>query len=451
MKKAFLYVRVSTAEQVKEGYSIGEQTERLKAYCKAQNWKVIKVYTDGGYSGGNTDRPALQEMMLNLNKTDCILVYKLDRLSRSQKDTLILIDKFLSAGVDFASITENFDTGTPFGRAMIGILSVFAQLEREQIKERMILGKEGRAKEGRWHGGGYLPIGYDYVGGKLVINEYEAMQIRELHKLFQEGKNYMQIEQIFADKGYSQKHGLWRPKTIKTVLMNPLYIGKINYNGEILDGEHEAIITEDTYAKSMEIINSRPSKVRPGRKSLLGGLIFCAYCGARYRYYVTGKMFHYYGCYSRSKTKKALIRDPNCKNKIWKQEELDELVLNEIKKLKTENRFEELIQIDDNSSIIKKEIEKIKNQKSRFMDLYGVGTFSVEELQDKIKPLNDRIEKLTEQLSAPALSEIKAKELVDSFEDVLKKGEFLEIKNLIDSLISKIEIDNEDVTIYWNF
>ena len=146
MMKGACYVRVSTENQL-ENYSIEEQTERLKAYCLAKDITVTKFYTDGGYSGGNTNRPALQQMLADIRKggIDTVIVYKLDRLSRSQKDTLTLIeDSFLACHVDFISVSENFDTSTPFGRAMIGILSVFAQLEKDQITERFTMGRIGR-------------------------------------------------------------------------------------------------------------------------------------------------------------------------------------------------------------------------------------------------------------------------------------------------------------------
>ena len=146
--KVAIYVRVSTTNQAEEGYSIDEQIDKLEAYCKIKDWTVYKVYTDGGFSGSNTDRPALEKLIKDANKKkiDTVLVYKLDRLSRSQKDTLFLIeDIFIKNGIEFLSLQENFDTSTPFGKAMIGLLSVFAQLEREQIKERMQLGKLGRA------------------------------------------------------------------------------------------------------------------------------------------------------------------------------------------------------------------------------------------------------------------------------------------------------------------
>lgn len=147
--KIAIYTRVSTLEQKEHGYSLGEQSERLEGYAKARGWSVYKVYTDGGHSGASLDRPALKSMIRDIErgKVDGVLVYKLDRLSRSQKDTLYLIeDVFNRHGVGFVSMQESFDTSTPFGKAMVGILSVFAQLEREQIKERMTLGKIGRAK-----------------------------------------------------------------------------------------------------------------------------------------------------------------------------------------------------------------------------------------------------------------------------------------------------------------
>ena len=149
-KKVAIYVRVSTDIQV-DGYSIDEQIERLEKYCQARDWIIYDKYIDPGFSGSNINRPAMLKMITDIrdNKIDLVLVYKLDRLSRSQKDTLYLIEEeFLPNSVDFISMTENFDTSTPFGKAMIGILSVFAQLERENIKTRLAMGHVGRAKAG---------------------------------------------------------------------------------------------------------------------------------------------------------------------------------------------------------------------------------------------------------------------------------------------------------------
>jgi len=210
MRNTGIYIRVSTQEQAKEGFSVEAQKDKLIAYCNAKNWNIYDIYIDGGYSGGSLERPALKKMLDELENIDVVLVYKLDRLSRSQKDTLLLIEeRFLESKVDFVSLSESFDTTTPFGMAIIGILSVFAQLERETIKERSKLGKEKRAKEGLWRGGANVPTGYKYIedNGGLIIDNYEAMQIKEIFKLYNEGKGYHKIAELLNKKGKDAK--LW--------------------------------------------------------------------------------------------------------------------------------------------------------------------------------------------------------------------------------------------------
>ena len=470
-KRVFIYVRVSTQEQAKDGYSIDEQIERLKKYCDAHGWIIVKIYTDAGYSGGNTDRPALQDMIKDIEaqKGDSVLVYKLDRLSRSQKDTLELIeDYFIANNVDFVSMNENFDTSTPFGRAMIGILAVFAQLEREQIKERMSMGKEGRAKEGKFHGGGFAPAGYDYVDGNLIINEYEAMQIREIHELFQKGYSFSAIDREFAERGYKQKGREWHTKRIKLALFNQLYLGKINYNGKCYDGLHEPIIDEETYKKSMEIYQSKDfSKYKNnGRTTYLGGLIFCKRCTARYTTTLHsghGRSYKYYCCHSRRKVNRTMIKDPNCKNKNYRIEVLDNMVFDEIKKLATDPNYIHEIKEEsytesekEKERILKKEIAKIDNQKSRFMDLYGIGEFTIEDVQKKVAPLNEQKKKLENELQELTngksdMTEDEVRETVENFTDLIENGTFEEIRLTINCLIDRIEIDGDDIDIYWKF
>lgn len=453
-----LYSRVSTTEQAENGHSIDEQHERLQKYCEAMGWKMFKFYTDAGFSGANTDRPALQSMISDIKKgnVEKVLVYKLDRLSRSQKDTLMLIeDIFLANKCEFVSMSENFDTSSPFGRAMIGILSVFAQLEREQIKERMSMGKEGRAKEGKWHGGSIQPIGYNYVDGQLVINEFEAMQVRELHRLFQEGKGFRTICNIFSEKGYVEKYGAWQPKTVKRVLLSPIYIGKMVHNGITYEGQHEPIIDEEIYQKSLAILNNKPTRTKPNKSTYLGGLLYCAKCGARYGASATrfnGIRYSYYCCYSRRKTQMAMVIDPDCKNKNWSRQELDDIIIDRIRELKLNPETFNEIKKTDNSELINKEIAKIDAQISRFMDLYGIGTFSVEDIQSKVSLLQETKKKLENQLNeSTTLPEKEAVRLIQSFDDILEHGTFEEIKAVIDALIDRIELDDDDITIFWAF
>lgn len=474
-----LYPRVSTQEQYKDGYSIGEQIDRLTKYCEAMEWDIYKIYTDPGYSGANTDRPGLQEMIKDVKAglIDKVVVYKLDRLSRSQLDTLYLIEKvFLANGTDFVSMSENFDTSTPFGRAMIGILAVFAQLEREQIKERMGMGKEARAKEGKWHGGSTVPIGYDYnvVNDMLYVNEYEKIQVLELYDLFLKGTPLRTIETIFLEKGYKHKHGVWDPTAMRRVLSNKLNIGYIKHHNEWFPGLHDPIVDEDTFNKAVELLEARANAykqtgVRPGAQTTpLGGILYCKQCGGKYHKTQGGSkkygVRYYYGCYSRSKKVKKMIKDPTCKNKYWRMEELDNIVFDEIKKLAMDpNYFHEIKQEKNDKSlepnkveILKQEIKKLDEQISRFMDLYGIGKFTITQVSDKIDPLNEQRKALERELDSITsesgqLTEEKTLEIVKSFGDVLERGDFNEIRLTIETLIYYIELDNDNIIIHWKF
>ena len=151
--KAAIYIRVSTDAQFEEGYSVDAQKEQLTAYCVSKGIKDQEYYIDGGWSGSNIERPEIERLISDVKdgKISCVIIYKLDRLSRSQKDTLYLIeDLFMPNNVDFVSLTESLDTSTPTGRAMIGILAAFAQLERETIRIRTRMGMNERVKAGYW-------------------------------------------------------------------------------------------------------------------------------------------------------------------------------------------------------------------------------------------------------------------------------------------------------------
>ena len=478
--KVVLYVRVSTAEQAKEGYSIGEQIERLKKYCEAMGWIVVAIFVDPSYSGGDMNRPGLRDMIKTVQDEDIdkVVVYKLDRLSRSQKDTLYLIeDVFLANQTDFVSMNENFDTSSPFGRAMIGILAVFAQLEREQIKERMGMGKEARAKEGKWHGGSTEPIGFDYnpATEELVANDYEIMQIKELAELFLNGTPLRTIETMFEEMGYTHKYGKWDSKTMRRVLRNKIYIKMIKHRDEWYPGNQARVFDDKTFEKINKLLDARAemyklSGVKPGAQTTyLGGLILCKHCGGKYAKNSwpqrNGSRTTVYGCYSRMRKMKKMIKDPNCKNKYWKMDELDNLVFDEIRKLAFDPEYfnevkryqrDKTAEEPGKIAILEKEIAKVDEQISRFMDLYGIGKFTIDQVSQKVDPLNETRNKLVKELEAlnaesGRLTEEEAREIIDSFEDIAETEDFNKIRLMIESLINYIEIDNEDVYIHWKF
>ncbi|WP_419491228.1 recombinase family protein [Anaerotruncus massiliensis (ex Liu et al. 2021)] len=476
------YVRVSTLEQAKEGYSIGAQTERLKAYCLARGWTLHRIYTDPGHSGAKLDRPGLQEMIRDIEKknVDLVLVYKLDRLSRSQKDTLYLIeDVFLKNGISFVSLNENFDTSTPFGRAMVGILSVFAQLEREQIKERTQMGRIERAKEGLWKGGGAVPVGYEYnpQTNELRLNEYEALQVREVFDMFvNRHYAYNRIARELCKKGYRHKNGGWEyASTIKVVLSNPIYTGRIVWQGESYQGQHKAIISEEIFEEAQKRRSDIAAREGSSFKStqLLSGILFCKHCGGRYygagAYRGSKKLpnhqrnyIHLYSCYSRTKTKKEMIRDPNCKNKNWKAIDLDRYVIEQISKLNSEPEyFETAIRIqsdipDLETTAIRRRIDDLESQIGKLLDLYQFNSVPPERIAERIENLSNEKQSLENSLQQPAesspdLTFKQAQDIAANSFGVLENGDLEERRQIVQSLIRRIDIDENDVYITWRF
>ena len=199
-KKAALYIRVSTDAQAEEGYSIDAQEEQLTAYCVSKGIRNPECFTDGGYSGSNINRPELQRLIREIRKgiISHVIVYKLDRLSRSQKDTLYLIeDIFIPNEVSFVSISENIDTASPTGKLMIGILSAFAQLERENIRMRTRMGMKERVKAGYWMGGGRIPFGYDYDREKgILVPNKDAEKVRQIYEGYLSNPRFLPLKPL---------------------------------------------------------------------------------------------------------------------------------------------------------------------------------------------------------------------------------------------------------------
>ena len=460
-----LYPRVSGHEQ-EDNYSIPDQIDRMQKYCESRDWMVYKIYTDSGYTGSNMDRPGLQDLIKDVQngKIDMVLVYKLDRLSRSQKDTLYLIeDVFDKHGVSFTSITENFDTSTPFGKATLGMLAVFAQLEREKIKERTMAGKDGRAKEGKWHGGKWIPIGFDYIESLLQPNDYEVMQMHEIAKLLLAGTPVRTVERLMDEKGYRHKYGKWDAKTIRRAMVNPVNIGMIKNRNKWYKGIHKAIFDEKTFYALVDLMDERRKQYGTAKphQSLLGGILYCKNCGGRYARQSYNGIYSYM-CYSRSKKMKAMIKDPNCRNKNYRMEVLEAAILGEIHKLAIDpERIEQVREnrpvsdVTEKIKAITSEIAKIDTQISKMMDLYALGTIDLDVISDKVASLNNSKTALTKELDSmnvPDTKDIMTAEQIRSLASLMKDDLPLEDKrNIVQSLIYYIEIDEDNITIHWKF
>ena len=477
-EKVAIYIRVSTQEQAQEGYSIEAQTDRLTAYCKAKDWPIVGIYKDPGYSGATIERPALRQLFddIDAGKVDCVLVYKLDRLSRSQKDTLYIIeDVFLAHNVAFVSMQENFDTSTPFGRAMIGILSVFAQLEREQIKERTAMGRAARAKSGLWHGGGWRPYGYNYIDGKLVVNPTEAVVVHDVFDMFLRRTPITSIVNMIKDRfGQTVNQSL-----VRSMLSTPLYLGLITWEGNTYQGQHEPIIDKDRFDRAQELLDdrsriaaSKPNPFRPAH--LLAGLIYCSNCGSRYigkgNYSGHGSMKKYrpyYTCYSRAKSNKRFVVDPNCKNPSYACVDLDERIIKEIERMVDDEKYFKAAlkeslkpETSDDSAVIMRRIDELERQISRVIDLYQLGTINIDEIGERTKKLQEERDALRKTLKSikkeqkkKDISPQEARSVLKEFSSVMATGDMESKQAIVKTLINKIIAlpKQGEIEIIWNF
>lgn len=469
-----VYVRVSTEEQV-DNYSIEEQIERMKKYCEAKGWIIYKIYNDGGYSGSNLNRPSMKKLIDDANNKniDGVMVLKLDRLSRSQKDTLYLIeDVFQKNDVAFISVNENFDTSSPFGKACIGMMAVFAQLERDTITYRMSMGRNARGKAGKFTGNGNPPTGYDYVDGELIVNEYEAMQVREVFKLFLEGMPVYTICDIMQNKYTTKKGGNWvYPTSINRVLKSKIYIGMVSFAGTWYEGTHEPIIDIETFnsvqvkyaEREKEIKENNNYKKAFKSNNLLTGILFCGDCGSRMFARKISYKTHKYLCHSIARSCKRMIRKDDCSNgeRRWEVGELDVLILNEIlalaesdEYLKSKIEFKNTKQ--SNLEILSNRLKEINSQISRLLDLYQLGNISTNILSDRINILEKEkkfIEKDIEEseIDSSKMSINDARIILGKAKKVVETGTLEDKQILIRQLIKRIVILNDNIDIYWSF
>lgn len=476
INKVALYVRVSTTSQLEEGYSIEEQKAKLESYCDIKDWHIYKVYTDGGFSGSTTERPALEQLIKDAQSKlfDTVLVYKLDRLSRSQKDTLYLIeDIFLKNNIEFVSLLENFDTSTPFGRAVIGLLSVFAQLEREQIKERMQLGKLGRAKSGKSMMWAKTSYGYNYdkETGSMTVNEYEALAVKEIFTSYLAGMSITKLRDKI--NGEYPKQPAWSYRTIRGILANPVYCGLNQYKGQTFQGTHKAIISLDDFEQTQrelakrqqtakELSNPRPFQA----KYMLSGLAQCGYCHAPLKVILgavrkDGSRFKRYECYQRHprKTKGVTVYNDNkkCESGYYDMELLEHYVLTRIAQLQNDpDKIQELFSDDASSAVdkqaIKKQINSLTLKLSKLNDLYLDDRITLDELRTKSSDFIKQRTALEEEIKKA--SNDKQAGQREKIEKLLDASSVLDMsydnqKVIVRELIDKVQVTSDKIVIRW--
>jgi site-specific DNA recombinase len=318
-----IYTRVSTDQGLDQEFnSLDAQYDASSAYIKSQahaGWTLIKArYDDGGYSGGSTDRPDLQRLLddIRARKIDVIVVYKVDRLTRSLADFAKLVELFDAHGVSFVSVTQQFNTTTSMGRLTLNVLLSFAQFEREVTSERIRDKIAASKRKGIWVGGP-LPLGYDMKDGKITIVENEAEQVRLIFRRYLELSGVNALVRDLRERDICTKTrplatggtrgGIpFERGTLFYLLRNRFYIGEVRYTGEILPGEQPPIMERTLFDAVQQKLTDQwtaRSSVRNAGDHLLTGLLFddaghrmaqthATKAGIRYRYYVSLPCLH---------------------------------------------------------------------------------------------------------------------------------------------------------------
>lgn len=310
-RRVAIYTRKSVEEGLEQEFnSLDAQRESAEAYVKSQKangWRTLPArYDDGGFSGGTTKRPALKRLLADCEagKVDIVLVYKIDRLSRSLCDFLELIRQFEQWGVSFVSVTQEINTSTSSGRMMLNILATFSQYEREVIAERIRDKFAASKKKGMWMGG-CVPLGYRVENRRLVVAPVEAATVRRIFDRYLATQSPGQVAIELNEDGLTTKGGRpWGKSNLFHILHNCTYIGKTPYKGEEYDGEHEAIVEREVWDKVQRCLPTE-RKAEPDLPRMeenvapLKGLLACGHCGGPMTQYSTrkkGRKYYYYKC-----------------------------------------------------------------------------------------------------------------------------------------------------------
>jgi len=469
--KIAIYIRVSTEDQAKEGYSLEVQREYLESFAKREGLEIFKIYQDDGISGYTTERPALQELLKDARqkKFDLVLVYKIDRFSRNLKDMLNLVDELSKYDVGFRSATEPFDSTTSAGKLMFQQLGSFAEFERNRIKERVFPGMVKGVQQGNWQGARYAPYGYSYNKEKklLEVDEKEAKVVKIIYTMFLCDKSTHAITQYLTKKGYRNRKGnIFSTKLIGDILKNRVYTGKLIWNRKsnnpvIAQGRHEAIIAEEDFNLVQERRKTR--RVEQRRKANdypLTGLLYCAKCNHKYvglssiSNHRTGQKKRWYRC---SGPNRSFIR---CKNKAVKSLEIESQVADILETLFKNDKlkssrwtnvttanfpvFEEFSKTDIKS--IKNRLESNLKKQSKLTDAYLENLLSGQLFEQKNESLRQEEEELKKLIALQEVREIereKSRDYLDKVEQFLesydpnKKTMDKETKKLIINLLFK--------------
>jgi len=483
-----IYTRKSTEEGLDQDFnSLDAQRESAEAFIASQKnegWVCLpEHYDDGGFSGGNMDRPAMKRLMADVvaGKIDCIVVYKVDRLSRSLLDFARIMETLEKHHISFVSVTQQFNTTHSMGRLTLNILLSFAQFEREIISERTRDKMTAARKKGKWIGG--IPVlGYDIDtrGGRLTVNEEEAFRVRTAYEIYLEHQSLLSTARELNCRGWTTKRWTTKKGRVRggkpfeknnlfRMLTNVIYIGKIKFKGDFYEGEHQAIIDADLWQRVQDVLrrNGRNGGklVRNKYGALLKGLLYCIPCQTAMVHACTVKnkttRYRYYVC---SRAQKEGWH--TCPTKSVPASEIEGFVIDRILCIGRDNDLiaetlkqarnqvqEAVAKLEDELHIVKEELKRYAAEVHRLVsdpaqqnDDQSLKSAKLADLEDQIRTARQRAESLQARIAKRNSEAVDEGELISAlarFDPVWDSLSPRERTRLIHLLVEKVGYDGD--------
>ena len=487
------YTRVSTPDQANGDFtSIDNQREACAAYIASQKhegWTNLpESYDDTGFSGGNLERPALARLLADIEAglVDCIVVYKVDRLSRSLLDFARLVEVLDAHSVSFVSVTQPINTADSAGRLMLNVLLSFAQYERELIADRTSDKMSAARRKGKWTGGAPV-LGFDVMDKKLVVNETEATLVREIFRLYIQHQSISKVCAVLNQRGITTKSwttrkgrhhegGTFTKSTLQRHLSNATYIGKVDHKGQIYSGEHEAIVPTRTFNTVQKLIaeNRRTNGARVKDKYgfLLKGLVKCAACNSTMTPSPTRKgsrVYRYYVCSSAQR-----LGYGTCPHPTVTAQKLENQVVNQIRVIGRNHSLQkrmvtaarkiqksEQVTLEVQRRRQEKKLAKVRSEISGLVTAISKGTTQghsistrLDELEGQAGALQGKLADLERQISTLEAAAIDGPDLAEAlslFDPIWEVLYPTERARIIQLLIDRIDFRGKDTPLEIEF
>jgi site-specific DNA recombinase len=450
--KAAIYIRVSTEEQAKEGFSIATQKEKLTDLCKLHEWNIFDYYIDDGYSAKDLNRPDMQRLLKDIKNRsfDIIVVYKLDRMVRSVYYLNELLQVFEKSNVRFNSMTEHFDTTSANGRMMINIIGTLAQWEREVNSERTYVNMMQKHEQGQ-RNGGRAPFGYELNDeGNLAINEDEAKWVRWMFESFHTKGKKMITEHLNKNSIRTRTGALWNTSAVDYVITNPVYYGALRWNYRtkqgnrtyeevIIEGDHPPIVTKEVYDDIKKVRKSRKNTGWKSRTSYpFSSVLYCHRCGKSMsgakRKKADGSDYRFYKCSGRFEYKV-------CDMPVIAEDTIEQVFLESLEFVQVSTEVPEQEKIDIQTT--KKELKRIQTRKANWKELFVDGDLTKKEYKEK---MDEEIEKENTLLRSLEIeNETSNMEIVNEILSTLPEKwsriSFENRKRIVSQIFEKISIE----------